>query len=138
MRQAAARGQVSFSIPNNYAILGIRLLQRDVVLFEAAPHDRFCGKSLTSRQLLEQFSNSASADSGQSFWKRTARMKSLTIFSRSSVRKPALRIRVYPCPSVAKSLVSLAFGQLSKFGFWATDGHGYTRIECLGFTETIF
>jgi len=37
MRQAAARGQVSFSIPNNYAILDTRLLPRDVVLFEAAP-----------------------------------------------------------------------------------------------------
>ena len=29
------------------------------------------------------------------------------------------------------------FDQLSKFS-WATDGHGYTRIECLGFTETIY
>ena len=47
--------------------------------------------------------------------------------SRSSVRKPALRIRVYPCPSVAKSLLSLAFGQLSKFDFGPrmdTDTHG--------------
>src|SRR5207249_8407597 len=54
--------------------------------------------------------------------------------ARGSRQSASVCIRVHPWPN---RLFSLVFGQLSKFGFWATDGHGYTRIECLGFTETI-
>src|SRR5947209_15672746 len=55
--------------------------------------------------------------------------------ARGSRHSASVCIRVHPWPN---RLFSLAFGQLSKFGFWATDGHGYTRIECVGFTETIY
>src|SRR2546425_194995 len=54
--------------------------------------------------------------------------------SRWSARKPAIRIRVYPCPSVAKLLVFFGVRSAFEVWFWATDGHGYTRIECSGFT----
>src|SRR5882724_11633422 len=37
------------------------------------------------------------------------------------------RIRVYPCPSVAKSLVFFDVRPAFEGWFWATDGHGYTR-----------
>ena len=59
-------------------------------------------------------------------------------FCRSSARKRALRIRVYPRPSVAKSPVFFGVRSVFEVWFWATDGHGYTRIEYLGFTETIY
>src|SRR6266571_7695426 len=46
---------------------------------------------------------------------------------------PALRIRVYPCPSVAKSLVFFGVRSAFEVWFWATDGHGYTRMRSAGF-----
>src|SRR5258708_4441966 len=54
--------------------------------------------------------------------------QNITIECRSSARKRAVpSIRVYPCPSVAKSPVSFRVRSAFAGWFWATDGHGSPR-----------